>query len=321
MEPRSGAAGRAPAGQRGQVADPGVPRNSDPRRSEAHDGTALPRRLGRAMLVGSVLLSAVSIATIMLLLPGGTPVSSDPGAPSLPNWVILLPPAGGILLTLVLPWRAGPMPVVPVRLSRLLLTTTGLLVLLAVFSLVTGLVPLRGEDYVLGKFVLLMLIPGVLLLLVRDAVKIATRSGWWRWWAPLLVIAAWFYLSQVAPWNPRCVTLQPLDEPATGSDGERKCCDPHQDPHHPRHPSQPTGRGLLRWFRRLGSSRDRGHRCPSSLSPGRLVSAGGRGGRPSRARAPSPSARPTGSSSPRSARTSSPHPPRRRPTTPRWRPR
>ena len=203
MEPRSGAAGRAPAGQRGQVADPGVPRNSDPRRSEAHDGTALPRRLGRAMLVGSVLLSAVSIATIMLLLPGGTPVSSDPGAPSLPNWVILLPPAGGILLTLVLPWRAGPMPVVPVRLSRLLLTTTGLLVLLAVFSLVTGLVPLRGEDYVLGKFVLLMLIPGVLLLLVRDAVKIATRSGWWRWWAPLLVIAAWFYLSQVAPWNAR----------------------------------------------------------------------------------------------------------------------
>ncbi|PLC10935.1 hypothetical protein AUQ48_16460 [Kocuria flava] len=75
--------------------------------------------------------------------------------------------------------------------------------LLTVFSLAAGLVPLRGEDYVLGKFVLLMLIPGVLLLLVRDAVKITTRTGLWRWWAPLVVITVWCYLSQVAPWNPR----------------------------------------------------------------------------------------------------------------------
>lgn len=180
-----------------------MPLNSDPRWSEAHGVTALPRRLGRAMLVGSVLVSTGSIAAVMLLLPGGTPLSSDPGAPSLPNWVILLPSAVGIALTLVVPWRAAPMPVVPVRRSRLLLSTAGMLVLLIVFSSAVGLVPLRGEDYVLGKLVLLMFIPGVLLLLVRDAVKIKVRTGMWRWWAPLLVIAIWFYLSQSAPWNPR----------------------------------------------------------------------------------------------------------------------
>lgn len=174
-----------------------------PRWSVEHVATAQPRRLGRALLVGSVVLSVGSIAIVMLLLPGGTPMSSDPGAPSLPNWVIILPSAVGILLTLVLPWRAAPMPVVPVRWSRLLLTTTGMLVLLAAFSLAVGLVPLRGEDYILGKFVLLMLIPGLLLLFVRHAVKIRTCTGLWRWWAPLLVIAVWFSLSQSAPWNPR----------------------------------------------------------------------------------------------------------------------
>lgn len=177
--------------------------SNDPRSSGGDTGAAQVSWLGPVLLVVSAMLSVGSIVTVMLLLPDGTPTSRDPGAPTMSNWAIVLPPAVGVLLALVLPWRPAPMPAVPVRRSRLFLTTAVMLVLLVAFILAAGLVPLRGEEYILGKFVLLLFIPGVLLLLVRHSVELTTRSGVWRWWAPLSVIAVWFYLSQLAPWNPR----------------------------------------------------------------------------------------------------------------------
>ena len=154
------------------------------------------------MFVLSVLVTVASVVTMMVALPDGTPISADANAPALSNWAIIAPSLVGIALALVIPWWAEPMPVVPVRRPRLLVTTAVLLVLLAAFVLATILLPLQGEDYILLKFVLLMLFPAVLLLVVRGAVRIETRRGAWRWWAPLVVLAVWFYLTEVAPWNP-----------------------------------------------------------------------------------------------------------------------
>lgn len=161
-----------------------------------------PKWFGRALFVACSLVTVASIVTLMVTMPEGTTVSADANAPTLSNWVNIGPSLVGIALTLVLPWRAAPMPVVPVKRGRLLVTTAALPVLLAVFVLATILLPLQGEGYILGKFVLLMLLPAVLLLVVRGSVRIETRRGAWRWWAPVLVLAVWFYLSEVAPWNP-----------------------------------------------------------------------------------------------------------------------
>ena len=176
---------------------------SDTRASqEVDERVVLPGTVGLALAAISVLLTLGSVVAALLLFPEGTPVSADPGAAAIPVWVTILPPLAGILLTLVLPWRPPPMPALPLRLNRLLLTTGVLLALLATFTLAAILVPLVGEGYILGKFLLLMLLPAVLLLVVRNSVVIETRPGMWRWWAPLVVVAVWFYLSQLAPWNP-----------------------------------------------------------------------------------------------------------------------
>src|SRR5690625_3308803 len=138
-----------------------------------------------------------SISSFMILLPEGTPISSDPGAPSVPMWAVLLPPAAGILLTLMLPWRPAPMPAEPVRRTRLLVTTGALVVFFAAFTLTASLALLRDEDYIAGKFVLLMVLPAAVVLLVRHSVRFKTRPGPWRWWAPLVVAAVWVSLSQL----------------------------------------------------------------------------------------------------------------------------
>lgn len=134
--------------------------------------------------------------------PSGTAVSRDPGAPVIPIWVTLLPPAAGIALTLLLPRGSGPREAT-VRERRPFMITTGALVALAVaFPLAAGAVPLSGETYVVGKFLLFMVVPAALLLMVRRAIRIDWRPDATRWWAPAIVIVIWTLLSQVAPWNP-----------------------------------------------------------------------------------------------------------------------
>src|SRR5690625_7304106 len=100
-----------------------VQQTSFPRPRTDHVRPMLPRAAGRFLLVVSIVLTVGSIATVMILLPEGTPSSSDPGAPSVPMWAGLLPPAAGILLTLRLPWRPAPLPPDLGRVSRVLGTT------------------------------------------------------------------------------------------------------------------------------------------------------------------------------------------------------
>lgn len=130
-------------------------------------------------------------------------MSADPGAPAIPTWVTVLPALVGIGLALLLPPRPPALPVVAVRPRRLGIRTAVLLALAIVFPTVTVIVGLTAEVYALVKVLLLVLVPVVVLLVVRHAVRIEATPAVWRWWAPIVIVALWTLLSQVAPWNPR----------------------------------------------------------------------------------------------------------------------
>lgn len=159
--------------------------------------------VGRVVLVVCALVAAASLAGVLIVYPGGTATSADPGAPTVPVWATVLPPLVGIALALLLPPRRAPRPAAVVdRSSRLASTTIGLLLLAAAFPLIVGLVPVEGEDYVLLKLALFIVVPAVLVLVVRRSIRLSRPRVAWRWWAPLIVVAVWTVLSQLGPWNP-----------------------------------------------------------------------------------------------------------------------
>lgn len=157
----------------------------------------------RAVLVVGAVVAVASVVGLLVGSPDGLVVSADAGAPTISTWVVLLPSAIGIVLTLLLPWQPAPLPASLERIDRLRVTTAVLVGLAIAFPVLVGVVPLREEDYVLGKFVMLMAVPGLALLVLRGSVRIERPREAWRWWAPLAVVVAWTLLSQVAPWNPR----------------------------------------------------------------------------------------------------------------------
>jgi uncharacterized protein len=156
---------------------------------------------GRIVLLVCTVVAMLSVLTVVIVLPDGTPLSADPGAPTLPLWVPTLPALVGIGLVLLLPRDPVPLPAVPLRRRRLTLTV-GALLAIAVALPVTGALLGSAELFVLLKIPLLMVLPGLLVLLVRDDVRIDAAPAAWRWWAPVTVVAVWTLLSQVAPWNP-----------------------------------------------------------------------------------------------------------------------
>lgn len=161
------------------------------------------RRPGHGVLALCAALALAALVIVLTVMPEGAPVSSDPGAPVVPWWVVLLPPVVGIALTLVLPRRRTAMPAEVADRRRFTASTAVLLGLAVAFPLVVGLLDLGGSEwYVLVKLVLFMLVPGVVVAVVRG-VRIERLRAAWRWWAPAVVILVWTLLSQVAPWNPR----------------------------------------------------------------------------------------------------------------------
>lgn len=165
-------------------------------------GPVVRPQVGRALLVACAVAAALSLVAVLVLLPDGTPVSADPGAPAVPIWVTVLPSLVGVGLVLVLPWRPPPLPAVPVGRHRLVATTVVLLALALLFPLAGGALGLSDETYLLAKVVLLMVLPATVVLVLRGAVRIEAPPAAWRWWAPLVVVAVWTLLSEVAPWNP-----------------------------------------------------------------------------------------------------------------------
>lgn len=160
------------------------------------------QRLGIGVVAFGAILWVASFVTLLVISPSGTAVSSDPGAEEIAYWVTLLPSVVGIALVLLLPRRLRVRTAVVDQRRPFAVTTVVLLGLAAVFPLAAALVPLRGELYVLGKLVLLIMIPAALLLVVRRSVRIDLRKSAARWWAPAIVVVVWTVLSQVAPWNP-----------------------------------------------------------------------------------------------------------------------
>lgn len=158
-------------------------------------------RLGRWVLLACAALWAASLIVVLVAIPEGAPTSADPGAPVVPHWASLLPPAVGILVALLLPLRPVAQPALPGHRGRLVASTVGLLALAAAFPIVASQPWVGGEEYVLAKAVLLVAVPAVLVLALRGAVRIERMRGAWRWWAPALAVAAWALL-QLGPWMP-----------------------------------------------------------------------------------------------------------------------
>lgn len=158
------------------------------------------RRTGSVVLAVTAAMAVASLIIVLAETPQGWPVSSDPGSPVIPLWVVLLPPAVGIVLSLLLPLRVPRLPVIAVDRRRLLATTTALIAIALAFPVVATYA--SSEVYALAKVLLFLLVPGVVVLWGRDAVRIEAPRAAWRWWAPLIVVAVWTVLSQVAPWNP-----------------------------------------------------------------------------------------------------------------------
>jgi len=156
---------------------------------------------GQHIFVACCLIAIVSVAAVLIGAPGGTQTSSEPGSPIIPYWVTWLPNLVGVALVLLIPQRAFSMPVTIGRHDRLKITTLGLVGLALAFPLMVALVPLQGELYILGKFVLLMVVPALLVSHFSGAVRIESRRDGARWWAAGIVVVVWTLISQVAPWN------------------------------------------------------------------------------------------------------------------------
>lgn len=160
------------------------------------------RVLGFWVVVAGAVLWIVSFATLLVVSPLGTAVSSDPGAEAIAYWVTLLPSAVGIALVLLIPGHSAARTAVVRERRPFAITTVVLLVLAVLFPIASATIPLQGELYILGKLTLLIIVPAAVLLLMRRGVQIDFRRSAARWWAPAIVIVAWTVVSQVAPWNP-----------------------------------------------------------------------------------------------------------------------
>ena len=159
-------------------------------------------RIGRLLLVVCVFIAAASLVTVLIALPAGAPMSADPGAPTVPWWVVLLPAVVGIALALRLPSSPQHQPAVVVSTARCRVSTWLLLALAGVFPLSVSVLGIAGgEGYVVAKLLLLIVVPAVVVGALRG-VRIVRVPGAWRWWAPALVVTVWTLLSQIAPWNP-----------------------------------------------------------------------------------------------------------------------
>lgn len=156
----------------------------------------------RWVLISAAAIWLVSFAVLLATSPSGTPVSSDANARAIPYWITLLPVAVGIALVLLLPLHSPSRPAAIREPRRFAVTSIGLIVLAVIFPVAVASIPLEGELFILGKLLLLMIVPAVLLLAFRRGVTIHWNRDSSRWWAPAIVIIVWTTLSQVAPWNP-----------------------------------------------------------------------------------------------------------------------
>lgn len=59
-----------------------------------------------------------------------------------------------------------------------------------------------GEDYILAKAALLIVVPLIAVFLVRGSVAVSAERAAWRWWAPAIAIAVWAILRSMVDSSP-----------------------------------------------------------------------------------------------------------------------
>lgn len=146
----------APAG--GPGADPTVP-PADP------GPTGRTARADSPVVVGILLaLFVLAIAVTAWRHPDGVVVSRDPGYAPMPVLLLLVPALAAMALTALLPRGRGAAELSVRRGSALRAESAVLLGLVLAFPLLVPLLP-TGEDYVLAKAALFLLVPSVVLAL------------------------------------------------------------------------------------------------------------------------------------------------------------
>lgn len=88
-------------------------------------------------------------------------------------------------------------PLSPGRLRATVLILGALAVLFPVAA--SGM---NGEDYVLTKAVLLIVVPLIAVALIKGSVTIDVERAAWRWWAPAAAILAWAVLRSLVSSSP-----------------------------------------------------------------------------------------------------------------------
>lgn len=158
----------------------------------------LPRRVG-LVLGGAIAATYLgALGYVLVTYPQGLVVSADAGAATLPVWAAIGPHLLAAALALALPF--APRPASVGQTGRLWTTTAILLGCALVFTALPVALNM-GLWYPLAKALLLIGLPLAAVALLRGAVQLP-RSPWQGWWPPLLVLAVWFVLAQLAPWNP-----------------------------------------------------------------------------------------------------------------------
>ncbi len=155
---------------------------------------------GRTIVAIGIALAIGSLVIVAVALPEGAATSSDPGAPTVSWWALLLPSLAGIILCLVLPWAPTAQPVLVRDVGPLRSSTTILLIIAVVFPVIVGIPGVASSGwYLLAKVSLLTVVAGIIVALFRGC-EIDRATGAWRWWAPTVVVAVWTALGPAAPW-------------------------------------------------------------------------------------------------------------------------
>lgn len=167
----------------------------------------------RAVTAGGALLFLAAPAYLLLSGNDEVTTSSDPGAPSMSLWAVLVPLVAGLVLALLMPPHGLGLEAPVERPSR---ETWVMLGAAVAFPVIAGVIVLAGVPnggwYALLKLVVLLAVPLTALLLMRKSGPPKQKwHGAGRWLWPLPAVVVWAYLEYFSPL--RGPALDPADYP------------------------------------------------------------------------------------------------------------
>lgn len=158
------------------------------------------------------LLWVTALIFLLIAHPEGVSQSADPSVGATPYWIVLLPALVGLILIWLLP-RNKTLKAPVFKQTKSLSKDLFLLGLCAVMFPVVIAVTDQSQSvwYILLKALILMIIPALLVTRIHKAMKLDQPKVSWRYWAPLVLVVAWMWLSFAAPWLPAFTYKWPED--------------------------------------------------------------------------------------------------------------